>query len=205
MSAARWPIRSWGARSAGGKGGCGPGYPPQDPRREPAHALRRRLGPMEIRRLRPNEWPALRALRLRAIAADPDAFGETIAVAEAFPDDVWRQRADDSAAPIFVADGATGLVGMVIGAPAPDERPAAALFSMWVAPEARGQGAGSALIDAVVDWARAAGYPAIGLGVTTTNASAIALYARKGFADIGERYPLRDDSDLVIQIMGMPL
>jgi ribosomal protein S18 acetylase RimI-like enzyme len=158
---------------------------------------------VEIRRLRPDEWPALRALRLRALASDPDAFGETLADAEAHPDEEWRRRADDPSAPTFVAEAPSGLVGMVMGGPAPDERPAAALYSMWVAPEARAQGVGGALIDAVVDWARSAGYPAIGLGVTTTNAAAIALYARKGFADIGERYPLREGGDLEIQVMGM--
>ena len=58
---------------------------------------------------------------------------------------------------------------------------------------------------AVVEWAREAGYPVLGLGVTTTNARAIALYRRLGFVDSGGRFPLRDGSDLEIQIMVRPL
>jgi len=158
---------------------------------------------MLIRRLRPDEWAALRDLRLRALATDPDAFGGTLAEAEAHPDEVWQARANDPAAPILVAEAihTDGLIGMAILALAPDERAGASLYSMWVAPQAREQGVGAALVDAVVDRARAAGCPAIGLGVTTTNTAAIALYVRKGFADIGERHPLREDTDLVIQIM----
>ena len=81
----------------------------------------------------------------------------------------------------------------------------AALYSMWVAPTMRGQGLGEALIEAVKAWAVQAGYPALGLGVTTTNAPAIALYERAGFRDNGDRYPLREGTGLTIQIMVMPL
>ena len=45
----------------------------------------------------------------------------------------------------------------------------------------------------------------MGLGVTSTNEPAIRLYTRMGFIDIGDTYPLREGSDLVIRIMGKPL
>jgi ribosomal protein S18 acetylase RimI-like enzyme len=76
---------------------------------------------------------------------------------------------------------------------------------MWVAPEARRQGVGAALIGAVEGWARAAGYTSIGLGVTVTNPSAIRLYEACGYVETGERHPLRDGTDLTIQIMGKTL
>lgn len=160
---------------------------------------------MQVRRLRPDEWPALRTIRLRALADAPDAFGETLPEAEARDDAGWRDRADPPDAAVFVAHGTDGLVGMAIGGPAPIDVAFAALFSMWVAPDARGQGVGMALIDAVKGWAVAAGYPGLGLGVTTTNAPAIELYERAGFADTGDRYPLREGTDLRIQIMVLPL
>jgi ribosomal protein S18 acetylase RimI-like enzyme len=163
---------------------------------------------MEIRRIRPEEWQALKALRLRALASDPDAFGGRLEDAIEHDDDLWRKRAAaDPAAPAeaatFVAAAADGtLVGMAVGAPAPDHPDAAGLFGMWVAPDARGEGIGGALVDAVVAWAESVGYDLIGLGVTTTNTAAIALYERKGFADLGMRMPLREGSDLEIQLMG---
>ena len=56
---------------------------------------------------------------------------------------------------------------------------------MWVAPEARRQGLGSALVDAVVDWARSRGWTRVLLDVGETNTAAAALYARKGFRPNG--------------------
>ena len=160
---------------------------------------------MEIRRVRPDEWQALKALRLRALASDPDAFGGRLEDAIEHDDDLWRKRAaaGPADATTFVAEAADGtLVGMAVGAPAPDHPDAAGLFGMWVAPNARGQGIGGALVDAVVGWAASVGYELIGLGVTTTNTAAIAFYERKGFADLGERMPLREGSDLEIRLMG---
>ena len=54
-------------------------------------------------------------------------------------------------------------------------------------------------------WARSVGYAFIGLGVTTGNAPAARLYEKQGFADIGDRYPLREGTELTIRIMGKPL
>ena len=160
---------------------------------------------MDIRRVRPDEWALLRDLRLRALQADPDAFGESLAVATERSDADWQARADSADHASFVADTSGGFVGMVVGGPAPDRPGIAAIYGMWVAQEARGQGIGAALMDAVEDWARSAGYAFIGLGVTTTNEPAIRLYEHKGYTDTGERYPLRDGTDLTIQIMGKPL
>ena len=72
-------------------------------------------------------------------------------------------------------------------------------------PSVRRNGLGLALIDAVKAWAIEQGYTVLGLGVTTTNEPAIALYRRLSFADTGDRYPLRDDTSLTIQIMAMAL
>ena len=62
---------------------------------------------------------------------------------------------------------------------------AAGLFGMWVAPSARGQGAGGALVDAVVAWARAEAFPRILLDVGDDNEPAIHLYASRGFVPTG--------------------
>ena len=156
--------------------------------------------------MRPEEWEALRDLRLRALESDPDAFGDTRERALADDDATWRRRADrpDGAAFVAVTDDGR-FVGMANGGPAPGRSDAAGVYGMWVAPEARGQGLGAALLEAVEGWARSAGYDLIGLGVTTTNEAAIRLYASRGYVDLGERHPLRDGTDLVIELMGRPL
>jgi len=163
---------------------------------------------VEIRRADLEDVAQVRELRLRALESDPDAFGETLERARTRPEADYADWIGSPENGMFVAADTDGsLVGMAVGAPAPvDDRPRpAALYAMWVAPEARGQGVGGALVDAVEGWARRMGYERIGLGVTSTNEPAIRLYTRMGFVDLGDTYPLREGSDLIIRIMGKPL
>ncbi len=158
-----------------------------------------------VRRLEPAEWAAYREIRLRALADAPEAFGATHAGEAALSDADWQERSDRPDRAIFVVDGPAGLIGLAGGGPAPGVENAAGLYAMWVAPEARRRGLGEALIEAVKAWAMESGYLALGLGVTTTNGPAIALYEHLGFVDNGDRYPLREGTGLTIQIMVLPL
>jgi ribosomal protein S18 acetylase RimI-like enzyme len=56
------------------------------------------------------------------------------------------------------------------------------LDGLCVAPDARGQGVGTALLDAVAVEARTRGYAAVRLDVVDTNPRARALYERQGYA-----------------------
>ena len=154
-----------------------------------------------VRRLRPDEWAALRDIRLRALADAPEAFGSTLAEEVGRGDDAWRDWASRADRGIVVAELAGRLVGLASGGPAPDGDGGAGLYAMWVDPALRGSGVAADIVALVEDWARAAGYAAIGLGVTTTNARAIALYERLGYVDTGGRHPLRHGADLEIQVM----
>ena len=64
------------------------------------------------------------------------------------------------------------------------------LVSMWVRPGGRGQGVGEALVEAAAGWARARGFGTLFLWVTESNAPAMRLYERCGFAVTGELQPL---------------
>ncbi len=55
---------------------------------------------------------------------------------------------------------------------------------IYVAQEARGQGVGTALLDAVVDEARRRGYSQVRLDVIDTNPRAKALYLHEGFVEV---------------------
>ena len=76
---------------------------------------------MEVRRAQEADWRELRELRLRALAEAPDAFASTLEREAAFPDDVWRQRAQGrpaSANFIVRQDGAAvGMRGSASGRP----------------------------------------------------------------------------------------
>ena len=72
-----------------------------------------------VRQIRADEGPRLRALRLRALADSPWAFGSTLAREEAFPDAVWQERAALSAAGedrvTFIAEDGDRWIGMATG------------------------------------------------------------------------------------------
>ena len=55
---------------------------------------------------------------------------------------------------------------------------------LFVAPEARGSGVGTALLDAIVDEARRRGYAQVRLDVVDTNPRAKALYRHVGFKEV---------------------
>ena len=59
-------------------------------------------------------------------------------------------------------------------------------LAIAVVPNARGKGAGGALLDALLERARAAGHDAISLSVDRSNAGAIHLYEDHGFRAVAE-------------------
>jgi RimJ/RimL family protein N-acetyltransferase len=112
-------------------------------------------------------------------------------------------RRDD--AQFFVADDDGRIVGElgieVAGYGVAD-------FGMMVAADVRGQGVGSALLSAAVDWARGAGAHKIALQVWPNNEAAIALYRKFGFEQEGRlrRHYRRRNGDLWdAVVMGMLL
>lgn len=148
---------------------------------------------MRIERLTAEEGPRLRTIRLAALRDAPDAFGSTYAQTAARPPESWRQQLQDLAT--FVARVDDTDVGMVRGGPSSDQPAEAFLLSMWVAPAGRGRGIGAALVAAVAEWARAAGFERLVLDVADRNAPAVALYRRLGFeptGDVGHLPPPRE-------------
>ena len=117
-------------------------------------------------------------------------------------EDYWRKRIDDMPAGnsaldlMLVAERGGVVVGNagVHGVPALRRRHAAGL-GIAVAATAQGQGVGSALMTALLDWAdHWAQILRIELTVFTDNAPAIALYRKFGFEIEGSHraYALRD-------------
>jgi predicted GNAT family acetyltransferase len=141
--------------------------------------------------LGPGDWAELRDIRLRALADAPDAFSVVLAEAEAYDDDHWRDRLATTN-PTYVVREAGSTVAMA-GGFAPSDSRVAYVWGMWTAPEARGRGHSSALLDRVVTWARAVGRTPH-LHVTEGNDAARRLYVRRGFEPTGTWEPLREGS-----------
>jgi len=149
-----------------------------------------------VREISASDWRIWRALRLRALREDPDAFASTLATA------LERDTQDGEAywrgyftrpGPVLIAevDGApVGMARVVV------EDGPAHLYSMWVAPEARGRGVGARLVITCID-RLAAHHPGrvLRLEVVESNLSARRLYSRCGFTVVG---PNPEDEDEIV-------
>jgi [ribosomal protein S18]-alanine N-acetyltransferase len=61
------------------------------------------------------------------------------------------------------------------------------LANLAVAPDARGRGVASLLLDRLLDGARAAGLTSVFLEVRVSNGAAASLYEKRGFREVGVR------------------
>lgn len=165
--------------------------------------------PLAVRRLRADDWPVYRNLRLRALADSPDAFGSTWEVEHVRPDEHWAGRLSAAVTspwqlPLVAEEGAA-LVGLVWGRVEDAQPETAHVFQMWVAPEARSRGCGTVLLQTVVDWARDLNARTVSLRVTCGDTAARRLYERAGFTPVGDPEPLRPGSTVLAQLMNLDL
>jgi GNAT superfamily N-acetyltransferase len=165
---------------------------------------------VSIRRTRPDEGPAFRAIRLEAIRESPTAFGSTLAETAARPLEYWQDRvrrgATGSESVLFAAVDGERWIG-VVGGFVDDSTDARSvdLVSMWVHPEHRGQGVGRRLVEQVVAWAKERSARRVVLWLTEGNDRAVTLYRRSGFRETGETQPHPSRPDLAERRMVMEL
>ncbi|WMT87078.1 ribosomal protein S18-alanine N-acetyltransferase [Pelagibacterium sp. 26DY04] len=114
--------------------------------------------------------------------------------------------ADPATTPAYVAvDAKRTVFGFAILRLAEDE---SELLTIAVDPKKRGKGLGRALLSAAFADLAMSPVRTIFLEVDETNASAIALYRRFGFAEIGKRkgyYPKPDGSAATALVMRAPI
>lgn len=151
-----------------------------------------------MRPVRRGEGARLRAIRLASLRADPAAFGATPEREEARPAAFWHERAalSESGAEqrtFVLVDADDRWLGLALAraAEAPAER-RAVVNAMWVAPEARGRGAGRVLADACAAWAAERGFRSLELAVIAGNEAALRAYRAAGFAETGAGRTLAD-------------
>ena len=141
-----------------------------------------------IRRLEVTDAPVYRALRLRALREHADAFTSSFEEENAKPpaDTEKRLRAVEHGKlwGAYVAGDIVGMVGLSFETRI-KSRHKGLLVSMYVAPEYTGKGLGLALVDTVIQDARATGLGLVTLTVTDNNHAAVALYKKCGFTAFG--------------------
>ena len=146
---------------------------------------------METRQAQAPDWETLRQLRLAALADTPDAFASTLEAEVAYPDEVWRQRAEGGPTSAnFIASERGVDVGLAAVFAEPDASGRMHLVSMWVDPRYRRRGVARALVDQAVGWAAERRAHEVILWVADHNTAARRLYERIGFQPTGARQPL---------------
>lgn len=139
----------------------------------------------EVRRLTPDDVEAFRAIRLEALLDSPEAFGGDHAHESQQPMETFLRQITHSAIFGAFADSALqGVVGLFWDSAA-KRRHLGHLYTVYIAPEARGRGAGLPLIEAALAHAQSRGLIQVLLGVAVHNGPAIGLYRRAGFEIYG--------------------
>ena len=153
---------------------------------------------LEVVRVGPDDWREWRGVRLRALTADPDAFGSALERERHWTEDAWRERLVDrrnrlarvKAEPVGTAGWFSHEAGW------------GDVAAMWVDPRHRGLGLGRRLLDEVVADVRAAGLRAR-LWVADGN-PARHLYEHAGFVATGEQAPIRPGATATKSLLLLP-
>jgi GNAT superfamily N-acetyltransferase len=108
-------------------------------------------------------------------------------------------KAFDERARAWIAEVDGRRVGCILCVPLPEDPETAQLRILLVTPDGRGLGAGTALVEECVSFARAAGYRAMTLFTTANLASARRIYQAAGFELVDELAEHRWGADIVGQ------
>jgi ribosomal protein S18 acetylase RimI-like enzyme len=150
-----------------------------------------------VRRVRADEGPVLKAVRLAALVESPSAFGSSHAAEVDQPGEHWASRASLGASGelgvTYFAIVEESVIGIVSGYRPDPVGSSVELVSMWVSPAHRRAGIAADLVQAVVGWARETGATTVDLWVTRGNDAAVRLYEAAGFRLTGEHQPLPSD------------
>ena len=136
---------------------------------------------VEIRDLRPADWPEVASIYEAGIRSGNATFETSVPPWETWDESHRRQRV------VAVEEG------RVVGWAALSAFSSRACYagvaevSVYVAPDAHGRGVGRSLLDALIEAADAAGVWTLQAGVFPENEASIALHERCGFRVVGTR------------------
>jgi GNAT superfamily N-acetyltransferase len=143
---------------------------------------------VEVSLLGPDQWERLKQIRIRALKANPDAFGADLNEVETRSREDWIRdyaKEDYLVASINGVDAGMLYIEVLNG----DHGATCWIGGCWTDPTYRGKGAMRALFDFIDKNASQKNWMRQGLGVWTDNYTAIKAYESLGFAFVGEKMP----------------
>ena len=156
---------------------------------------------IDVRAIRVDDWPQVRAIRLEALVDTPSSYATTYEEATAFSDSLWIDRAKASVAGVeqltvlgFDGDKAVSLaIGLLR---ARHDALVTVVVSVYVTPSVRGTGTADRMFQLIHAWGEAHGSTQSSLWVEETNARAIGFYQRLGYTMTLDRARIPNDSGL---------
>lgn len=152
------------------------------------------MSEISVRELTEDQWEAYREVRLAALEESPQVFVASLAEEQAYDEAFWRTRMRRSRRLLAEVDGRAAGVASV-GEAGPDNPTVAELFGLWVAPDFRGAGVATRLVQAGADTARREGRTHLAYWVNTDNGPAVAFASGFGFRPTDSRRPMRVASE----------
>ena len=147
-----------------------------------------------VRALTEDDWEQYRGVRLAALEDSPGAFVATLEQEKGYDEQFWRERLMRSQRLIAEVEGkAVGVAS--VGQASGGNSDVAELFGLWVAPDSRGAGVATRLVQAGADAARRAGRTHLAYWVGTDNGRGVAFASGVGFRPTDSRRPMRVVSD----------
>ena len=145
---------------------------------------------VEVSLLSKDQWERLKAIRIRALTENSEAYGQTLEEVKALSKDEWFKYYEKSDYLIASIDGVD--IGMLyIEVLNGDHGATCWIGGCWTDPNFRGSGVMRALFNYIDLNGEVNGWQRQGLGVWIDNLPAIYAYKSLGFTFAGEKMPGR--------------
>jgi ribosomal protein S18 acetylase RimI-like enzyme len=155
-----------------------------------------------IIRAGPEDWEAVRAIRLRSLREEPQAYASNYETEARYRPELWRERLATSFS-YLAFDDDHDLVGVATGVWTRDGD--THVVGMYVAPESRGLDCAHQLLDAIADLAGQRRGNRLVLDVAKSNMRAARCYRSYGFVETGRRRLMDRDPSITEIELAYPL